>query len=330
MRTDRKKTRNHGLAMAAPVWRCAALYGRPMQRAVALQLAGSLAATAPMTAFMEQDSAASMLRATLTGSDGQVAADYAEIAALASRLGNQLPGTTAELTAMMNTLASAGVDSKAILGGVGEAAALLKARIGDNLSYVQSAQIMAKLSQATRTVEGDMVALADTIQRSAGMNVRPEEMLAGFSKLSPVLDVLKKEGIEATDALAPLLTAAIGSGMAGESAGNAIRKVLQLSLDSERVGKANEALQGSGMALDFTDGSGEFGGDDLQLVISHGLHRAFVGGKGVVEGDLVNSEPEFLTAIGSRVFFVAYTPRTESTDDYEIWRSDGTKAGTVR
>lgn len=220
------------------------------------------AATAPMAAFMEQDSAASLLRATLTGADGKVAADYAEIEALASRLGNQLPGTTAELTAMMDALARAGIDTKAILGGVGEAAALLKARIGDELSYVQSAQIMAKLSQATRTVEGDMVALADTIQRSAGLNVRPEEMLAGFSKLSPVLDVLKTEGLEATDALAPLLTAAIGSGMAGESAGNAIRKVLQLSLDSGRVEKANEALKGSGMALDFTDGSGEFGGFD--------------------------------------------------------------------
>lgn len=41
------------------------------------------------------------------------------------------------------------------------------------------------------------------------------------------------------------------------------------------------------------------------------------------------AEPDFLTAIGSRVFFVAYSRRADDTDDFEIWRSDGTKAGTV-
>lgn len=42
------------------------------------------------------------------------------------------------------------------------------------------------------------------------------------------------------------------------------------------------------------------------------------------------SEPDQLVALGSRLYFVAYTRVTDSTDDFEIWRTDGTKAGTVR
>lgn len=220
------------------------------------------AATAPMTAFMEQDSAAAQLRSSLMGSDGEVAKDYAEVAALAARLGNQLPGTTADLTRMMDELAKAGVRSEAILGGVGEAAALLKVRIGESMSYSDSARSMAVLSVATRTAEKDMVALADTIQRSAGLNVAPQEMVAAFSNLSPALTMMRTEGLEAVDTLAPLLTAAIRGGMGGAEAGIGIVSAMRRSMDMERVAKANEALTGTGIALDFTDGKGEFGGLD--------------------------------------------------------------------
>lgn len=41
------------------------------------------------------------------------------------------------------------------------------------------------------------------------------------------------------------------------------------------------------------------------------------------------AEPGLLTAVGSRLYFVAYSPVTVSTDDFEVWRTDGTKASTV-
>lgn len=51
------------------------------------------------------------------------------------------------------------------------------------------------------------------------------------------------------------------------------------------------------------------------------VKEIYPGGKG--------AEPVYLTAVGSRLYFLAYSPETVSTDDWEVWRSDGTKASTV-
>jgi phage-related tail protein len=50
------------------------------------------------------------------------------------------------------------------------------------------------------------------------------------------------------------------AGMAGESAGNAYRKVFQSVMNTEKVKDANDELKGTGVRFDFTDGKGEFGG----------------------------------------------------------------------
>ena len=86
-------------------------------------------------------------------------------------------------------------------------------------------------------------------------------MLAGMSKLSPAMDTIKQKGLEGAKALAPLLVMADQAGMQGEAAGNAFRKIFQLSLDADKIGKANKGLS-AGRKLDFTDGAGEFGGLD--------------------------------------------------------------------
>ena len=50
--------------------------------------------------------------------------------------------------------------------------------------------------------------------------------------------------------------------MAGEAAGNAIRKVVQLSLDSEKLAKTNRMLAGEGVELNFANKDGKFAGLD--------------------------------------------------------------------
>lgn len=85
------------------------------------------------------------------------------------------------------------------------------------------------------------------------------------SKLSPALGTLRMRGLQATNALAPLLVMADQAGMAGEQAGNAYRKVFQYAMDAEKVGKANSLLKPNGIKLDFTNGKGEFGGIDQML-----------------------------------------------------------------
>jgi len=213
-------------------------------------------------AFMPAEDAQTQLRASMMQANGGVPAEYGQILELATRLGDRLPGTTADFIEMMTMLRRQGMSAKTILGGLGESAAYLGVQL--RMPVTAAAEFAAKLQDATQTAEGDMMGLTDLIQRGFYLGVDSGNMLQGFTKMSPVLDVIGEKGLGAARKLAPLLVMMDQSGMAGESAGNAIRKVFQAGLDAKKLGKANAALQdaGAGFKLDFTNGKGEFGGID--------------------------------------------------------------------
>ena len=54
----------------------------------------------------------------------------------------------------------------------------------------------------------------------------------------------------------------------------------------------------------FADLSDEFGGDDFEFVVAHGLYGGFIGGEGVVEGDFVVGQAEVCAAFGGGVHFL--------------------------
>lgn len=209
-------------------------------------------------AFAPAEDAATQLRASLMLSDGTAPKEFKEISDLATRLGDRLPGTTAEFQEMMTMLVRQGMSAKTILGGMGEAAAYLGVQL--KMPVTEAAEFAAKMQDATRTSEKDLMGLMDTIQRGFYLGVDSNNMLEGFSKISPALDIIKKEGLEAANALAPLLIQLDQTGMEGGAAGNALRKIFQMGMDTDKVGKANKGLKDKGIKLDFTDGKGEFGG----------------------------------------------------------------------
>jgi len=213
-------------------------------------------------AFAPAENAATQLKVAMMDSTGQVPADFQKISDLATGLGDRLPGTTADFQDMMTTLRRQGISAQSILGGTGEAAAYLGVQLQKPVA--EAAEFAAKMQDATRTSEKDMMGLMDTIQRAFYLGVDDNNMLQGFTKLSPVMAIIKKEGLDAANTLAPLLVMMDQTGMAGESAGNAIRKVFQSGVDEKRFTKANAALaeMKAGFDLDFTDGKGEFGGMD--------------------------------------------------------------------
>jgi TP901 family phage tail tape measure protein len=212
----------------------------------------------PIIEFSKAETAATGLKVSMMGAGGAVRKEFAEINALATQLGNKLPGTTADFQDMMTTLIQQGMSSKAILGGLGEATAFLGVQM--KLPFNEAAEFAAKLQDATGTAEKDMMSLMDVIQRSYYLGVDKTNMLQGFSKLSSALPVLRKQGLEAAQLLSPLIVMADQAGMAGEASGNAYRKAFQLSMDTGKVGKANNILADVGIKLDFTDGKGEFAG----------------------------------------------------------------------
>lgn len=234
----------------------ASSYGRG---AIAAGTGVSAASGIPVVAYAKAEDASTQLKIAMMQKGGNVSSQFGEIDALANKLGNKLPGTTADFQDMMTMLIRQGMPAKNILGGLGEATAYLAVQL--KMAPTAAAEFASELQDSTRTADKDMMALMDTIQKTFNLGVKQDYMLQGFGKMAAALSILKKEGLDATSSLTPFLVMANQSGMTdGGSAGNAYRKIIQLSLDKKKVAKGNAELAGTGVSLDFTNGKGNFGG----------------------------------------------------------------------
>lgn len=221
---------------------------------LAAAVGGSLAA------FAQSENAATGLKVAMMDASGSVGPEFKKMNDLAVGLGNKLPGTTADFQDMMTMLQRQGLSAETVLGGVGEATAYLAVQLGK--APAAAAEFAAKMQDATGTASKDMMSLFDTIQKAFYMGVDDANMLSFFSKTSSVLKMIDKDGLKASQSLAPLAIMMDQMGMAGEASGNAIRKVLQAGFDSKKIKEANRLMSRKGIKLDFTDGKGEFGGLD--------------------------------------------------------------------
>ncbi|QMT36829.1 phage tail tape measure protein [Neisseria wadsworthii] len=224
--------------------------------------AAGRALSVPVKAYAESESAGMDLRVAMMDKTGKVAAEYAEIDALATKLGDKLPGTTADFKNLMTMLIRQGMSAQTILGGTGEAAALLAVQL--KKSPEAAAEMAAKLQDATRGTEREMQGIMDSVQRLFYAGVDDNNILGAFSKMSPVLDILGIKGEAAMRKLGPLVGMLDQSGLSGDSAGNALRKVFDRAMSQDvqkAVAKAKKSgMVGADFSLDFTNGKGEFGG----------------------------------------------------------------------
>lgn len=227
-----------------------------------LALAGGLAAglTVSLKAYADQENAATGLKVAMMQANGEVGNSFEKINKLAVGLGNQLPGTTADFQNMMQMLVRQGIPAENILGGVGKATAYLAVQL--KKTPEAAAEFAAKMQDATGTASDDMMGLFDTIQKAFYLGVDDTNMLSFFTKTSSVLKMINKDGLKAAQGLAPISVMMDQMGMQGESAGNALRKVIQSGLDLKKVRATNKGLRKQRIRLDFTDGKGGFGGLD--------------------------------------------------------------------
>lgn len=227
-----------------------------------LGMAAGLTAGLAITgrAYAQQEDAAMGLKVAMTEANGQVGAGFEKINQLAIGLGNQLPGTTADFQNMMQMLVRQGIPAENILGGVGKASAYLAVQL--KKTPEAAAEFAAKMQDATGTAAKDMMGLFDTIQKAFYLGVDDTNMLSFFTKTSSVLSMVNKDGLKAAQSLVPIGVMMDQMGMQGESAGNALRKVIESGLDLKKVKGTNKILRKQGIRLDFTDGKGSFGGLD--------------------------------------------------------------------
>ncbi len=221
------------------------------------------ALSVPVRAYAQSEEASTDLRVAMMDSSGKVPAEYKQLDQLATKLGDKLPGTTADFKNLMTMLMRQGLSAQSVLGGTGEAAALLAVQLKQTPEA--AAEMAAKLQDATRGTEAEMLRIMDSVQRMFYSGVDVEDIVAAFGKLAPALDILKVKGDAAMKQFSPLLAMLDQAGLSGESAGNALRKAFQSSMDNGKVQKAvtdgqKAGLLSKGFTLDFTDGKGEFGG----------------------------------------------------------------------
>ncbi|HHC3899623.1 TPA: phage tail tape measure protein [Klebsiella pneumoniae] len=239
---------------------------RELRNSLAGNGAGAMAAgvttgmtlLAPVKAYSESENAANQLAGSMMGPGGKVAPEFEKINQLAVALGDRLPGTTADFQNMMTMLRRQGMSAQVILGGLGESAAYLGVQL--QMAPTAAAEFAAKLQDATQTSEKDMMSLMDLIQKGFYAGVDSGNMLQGFSNISSAMSIINQKGIEAAKTFAPLLVMADQSGMDGESAGNAYRKIFQAALDSKNIQSVNDDLKGTGINFNFSNGKGGFGG----------------------------------------------------------------------
>lgn len=239
---------------------------RELRNSLAGNGAGAMAAgvttgmtlLAPVKAYSESENAANQLAGSMMGPGGKVAPEFEKINRLAVALGDKLPGTTADFQNMMTMLRRQGMSAQVILGGLGESAAYLGVQL--QMAPTAAAEFAAKLQDATQTSEKDMMNLMDVIQKGFYAGVDSGNMLQGFSKISSAMDIIHKKGLDAAKTFAPLLVMADQASMAGESAGNAYRKIFQATLNNKKIAKANDALAGTGIKLSFQNNKGQFAG----------------------------------------------------------------------
>lgn len=225
----------------------------------ALRIAGAAAGGLgyAVKEYAASQDAQTTLKISMMGSDGKVAKEYAQINKLAEKLGTKLPGTTADFKKMMAVLVQQGISFQSILGGVGEASGNLAVLL--KMPFDEAAQFAAKLQDATKTTEKDMMHLMDTVQKMYYLGADTTNIMGGFGNLASSMAVLGKSGKAFVDEVAPLLVMTDQAGMNGESAGNAYRKIFASMMDTDGI---NKALADAGVhaKFDFTDGKGEWGG----------------------------------------------------------------------
>ncbi|OOF87913.1 phage tail tape measure protein [Rodentibacter ratti] len=145
----------------------------------------------PVSAFAQAEVAATNLKVAMMDKDGKVPETFEKVNKLAMQLGDKLPGTTADFQDLMTMLVRQGMSVETILGGTGEAAAYLSVQL--EMPPRQAAEFAAKMQDATRTTEKDMMDLMDVIQKGFYAGVDPTNMLGTFKNLGSAMDLINKK-----------------------------------------------------------------------------------------------------------------------------------------
>lgn len=207
------------------------------------------------SAFSDLEDASTRLRVTMMDKNGLTGA-FQQVNALGVKLGNELPGTSADFLNMMATLKQFGITDASILGGVGEATA--KIGVLMKMAPDAAAEFAAKMKTATGTADNDMLGLMDTIQRVYHQGVSATEMMYAFARSGGALKNFDIQGLNKSKELAPIFAQMIKGGLSGETVGTGFASVLSNLADGKKMKDINGYLSKFKISLQFFDKKGNF------------------------------------------------------------------------
>lgn len=209
-----------------------------------------------VSAFSALEDASMRLKVAMTDKNGMAGA-FEQVNALAVKMGDRLPGTTADFLSMMATLKKFGITDQSILSGVGEATANIAVLLKQ--APEQAAEFVAKLKEATGVADADMLKFMDTIQRVYHQGVDATQMMYAFARSAGALKAVKVQGLEATREMSALYAILIKTGASGETVGTGMGTILNALQDTKKLAEVNRVLQAQkGFTLEFTDKKGNF------------------------------------------------------------------------
>lgn len=204
--------------------------------------------------FVDLEDARTQLENTLMKSDGSVSPFFKSINDEAMKLGDALPGTTADFYKMAATLKSLGVEEKSIVGGALKSAAYLGVVL--KIPYEEAATATAKFKEALGIADDELLPFIDDIQRLSHMGVQVGEMSFAFSKIGATMKGLGMSGLKAARDVEPLIGMLIKAGFSGETVGTNLGNVIKDAVSF----KGNKNLDAIGIKLNFNDAGGNFKG----------------------------------------------------------------------
>ncbi len=204
--------------------------------------------------FVDLEDERTQLENTLMKSDGSVSPFFKSINDEAMKLGDALPGTTADFYKMASQLKSLGVEEKSIVGGALKSAAYLGVVL--KIPYEEAATATAKFKEALGIADNELLPFIDDIQRLSHMGVQVGEMSFAFSKIGATMKGLGMSGLKAARDVEPLVGMLIKAGFSGETVGTNLGNVIKDAVSF----KGNKNLDALGIKLNFTDAGGNFKG----------------------------------------------------------------------
>jgi TP901 family phage tail tape measure protein len=210
----------------------------------------------PIQAYAEMESVMTQARLPYMGAHGTDPI-WAEIQPIIERLGQDLPGTSADFGEIAGSMRSAGLAARDIRDGGLEAAAALK--ILGRMNNEEAGFLSVQMSRALKVGGHDFKAFADELQRTsfaAGISIR--EMATAIPYMGSQLQLFKISGLPGAQAVTTAMAMLKDAGVSGTELGTSLAGLMdRLPILQDRLlyGRGWKTREGAGLLQRYNLGN---------------------------------------------------------------------------